>query len=113
MADLIVPGDIQMAGDGVPYILLAECQTIGGYPRIGSVIPADLPKIAQAAPGTPLQFGFLTIAEADATALSDQVLLSQLTKMCQTIVRDPNDIADLLGYQLISGATRGDDLERS
>ena len=113
VSDLIVPGEIQMAGDGVPYILLAECQTIGGYPRIGSVIPADLPKIAQAAPGTPLQFGFLTIAEADATALSDQVLLSQLTKMCQTIVRDPNDIADLLGYQLISGATRGDDLERS
>lgn len=112
VSDLIVPGDIQIAGEGIPYILLAECQTIGGYPRIGSVIPADLPKIAQAAPGTPLQFTFLTVEEADATAISQEAQLRALTKMCQPIVRDPHDIADLLRYQLISGATPGDDLER-
>ncbi|MEL7179989.1 MAG: biotin-dependent carboxyltransferase family protein [Pseudomonadota bacterium] len=112
VSDLIVPGDIQIAGEGVPYVLLAECQTIGGYPRIGSVIPADLPKIAQATPGTPLQFKFLTVAAADATAQSQQAQLRALTKLCQPIVRDPHDIADLLRYQLISGATPGDDLER-
>jgi allophanate hydrolase len=112
VSDLIVPGDIQMTGDGVPYVLLAECQTIGGYPRIGSVIPADLPKIAQAAPGTPLQFQFLTTAIADATAISDAATLRQLTQMCQPMIRDPHDIADLLRDQLISGATSGDDLER-
>ena len=50
VSDVIVPGDIQMTGDGVPFVLLPECQTIGGYPRIGAVIPADLPKVAQAAP---------------------------------------------------------------
>lgn len=112
VSDLIVPGDIQMTGDGVPYVLLAECQTIGGYPRIGSVIPADLPKIAQAAPGTTLQFQLLTIAEADATAQSDGALLKQVTSMCQPMIRNPHDIADLLSYQLISGVTPGDDLER-
>ncbi len=112
VSDLIVPGDIQMTGDGVPYILLSECQTIGGYPRIGSVIPADLPKIAQAAPGTRLSFEFLTVEEADSTAASDAALLKQLAKMCQPMIRDPHDIADLLSYQLISGATPGDDLER-
>ena len=112
VSDLIVPGDIQMTGDSVPYVLLAECQTIGGYPRIGSVIPADLPKIAQAAPGTPLQFTFLTVAEADATATSQAATQRALTKMCQPMIRDPHDIADLLRYQLISGATPGDDLER-
>ena len=112
VSDLIVPGDIQITGEGIPYILLAECQTIGGYPRIGSVIPADLPKIAQAAPGTPLQFSFLSVAEADATATSLDGSLPAITKMCQPMVRDPHDIADLLGYQLISGATLGDDLER-
>lgn len=112
VSDLIVPGDIQMTGDGVPYVLLAECQTIGGYPRIGSVIPADLPKIAQSAPGTPLQFQFLTVAQADDTAIPEKITLRHLTQMCQPMIRDPHDIADLLRYQLISGATAGDDLER-
>ena len=112
VSDLIVPGDIQITGEGVPYVLLAECQTIGGYPRIGSVIPADLPKIAQAGPGTQFQFKFLTVAEADATAISQAATLRALTKMCQPMIRDPHDIADLLRYQLISGATPGDDLER-
>ena len=112
VSDLIVPGDIQITGAGVPYILLAECQTIGGYPRIGSVIPADLPKIAQAAPGTPLRFQFLSLADADTTAQSYDAQLRAITKMCQPIIRDPHDIADLLRYQLISGATPGDDLER-
>ncbi|MEL6841167.1 MAG: urea amidolyase [Pseudomonadota bacterium] len=112
VSDLIVPGDIQMTGDGVPYVLLAECQTIGGYPRIGSVIPVDLPKIAQAAPATKLNFIFLSVAEADATAIADATLHQQLAKRCQPVTRDPHDIADLLGYQLISGATPGDDLER-
>lgn len=112
VSDLIVPGDIQITGEGVPYVLLAECQTIGGYPRIGSVIPADLPKIAQAAPGTPLQFDFLTVAAADATAMSQETQLRTLTGMCQPMIRDPHDISDLLRYQLISGATPGDDLER-
>lgn len=112
VSDLIVPGDIQMTGDGVPFVLLAECQTIGGYPRIGTVIPADLPKVAQAAPDTPLRFTFLSVDEADATATSDAALIKELTAKCQPIIRDPHDIADLLGYQLISGATPGDDLER-
>ena len=107
VSDLIVPGDIQMTGDGVPYILLAECQTIGGYPRIGSVIPADLPKVAQAAPGTALRFQFLTVEEADATATAQAAQLRHLKDRCTPVLRDPHDIADLLRYQLISGATSG------
>ena len=112
VSDLIVPGDIQMTGDGVPFVLLAECQTIGGYPRIGTVIPADLPRVAQAMPGAALQFRFLTLEEADATALPAGAQLAALRKACEPLVRDPRDIADLLSYQLISGMTPGDDLER-
>ena len=111
VSDLIVPGDIQIAGQGVPFILLAECQTIGGYPRIGSVVPADLPCVAQAAAGTALQFRFVTVEEADQSARTRTDTLRDLTRLCQPAIRDPHDIADLLRYQLISGATRGDDLE--
>ncbi|WP_322894363.1 MULTISPECIES: biotin-dependent carboxyltransferase family protein [unclassified Yoonia] len=110
-SDLIVPGDVQMTGDGVPFVLLAECQTIGGYPRIGSVIPADLPRVAQAAPGTALRFDMLSVEDADATAQSDAARLRDLRAACQPLIRDPHDIADLLSYQLISGVTAGRDLE--
>ncbi|MFN3661177.1 biotin-dependent carboxyltransferase family protein [Yoonia sp.] len=110
-SDLIVPGDVQLTGDGVPYVLLAECQTIGGYPRIGTVIPADLARVAQAAPGTKVQFALLTLEQADATAQSEVAFLRNLRAACQPLVRDPHDIPDLLSYQLISGATAGHDLE--
>ena len=108
-SDAIVSGDVQMTGDGIPYVLLSECQTIGGYPRIATVIPADLPKLAQAAVGAKLQFQWLTVAQADATAISDTAVLRALVQSCTPVVRDPHDIADLLSYQLISGVTAGND----
>jgi NAD(P)-dependent dehydrogenase (short-subunit alcohol dehydrogenase family) len=37
-------------------VLLADHQTIGGYPKITAVIPADLPALAGCWPGDPLQF---------------------------------------------------------
>ena len=112
VSDVIVPGDIQMTGDGIPFVLLPECQTIGGYPRIGAVIPADLAKVAQAAPGATLRFRFLSLDEADKALVSEAQQLRDLRKRVQPMLRDPHDIADLLGYQLISGATAGDDMER-
>ena len=64
LSDFILPGDVQMTGDGVPYILGPECQTTGGYPRIGTVISADMPRAMQAVPGAKLRFRFVTLAEA-------------------------------------------------
>lgn len=113
LSDLVLPGDVQLTGDGTPYVLLAECQTIGGYPRIGTVIPADLPKVAQAGPGAGLQFQWLNLTEADATAQSIAPMLSSLRQARHPMIRDPHDIADLLRYQLISGVTAGDPMEEA
>lgn len=110
-SDVIRPGDIQMTGDGVPYVLLAECQTMGGYPRIGTVIPADLPRIAQATPGTELRFMPLTTDEADALWRPEAETLKSTRKAVQPLRRDPHDIPDLLAYQLIGGMIRGDEDE--
>jgi allophanate hydrolase len=110
-SDLIIAGDIQMTGDGVPYVLLAECQTIGGYPRIGTVIPADLALVAQAPPGTKLRFRMIPLEEADRTRRSDAQLLRELRAQVRPAIRDPRDIPDLLGYQLIGGVTSGDEGE--
>ena len=52
----VVPGTVQVPPDGQPIVLLAERQTIGGYPQIGHVISVDLPKLARAWPGTWVKF---------------------------------------------------------
>jgi KipI family sensor histidine kinase inhibitor len=62
----VVAGSVQVPPDGRPIVLLAERQTIGGYPQIGHVISADLPKLARAWPGTRLRFREVTLEEARA-----------------------------------------------
>ncbi|WP_136636685.1 biotin-dependent carboxyltransferase family protein [Pseudooceanicola onchidii] len=108
-SDIIQPGDVQMTGDGIPYILMTECQTMGGYPRIGTVISADLPRVAQATPGADLRFTDITVADADALWRSDADQLKALRKAVRPLRRDPHDIPDLLAYQLIGGVIRGDE----
>ncbi len=49
-------GSIQLPPDGQPIVLMADRPTVGGYPRIGEVIRADLPLLAQLRPGDPLRF---------------------------------------------------------
>lgn len=64
-------GSVQVPPDGQPIVLLAERQTIGGYPQIGHVISADLPLLARAWPGTELRFREVTPDEA-AAARADE-----------------------------------------
>lgn len=109
VSDFITPGDIQMTGSGNPMILLADCQTVGGYPRLGTVIPADLAIAAQARPGTPLTLAPVTLAEAEAASPPEATWLAQLRRATRPLIRAPHDMADLLSYQLISGAVRGDE----
>ena len=52
----IVTGAVEVPGDGVPLIFLADHPTTGGYPVIAVVEPGDLPALAQAAPGDVLAF---------------------------------------------------------
>lgn len=104
LSEIIQPGDIQMTGDGTPYILLADCQTTGGYPRIGTVAPYDLPRVAQAAPGTPLRLRFATADAARSRIESAEALTARLSRAVQPLRRDPAQMADLLSYRLIDGA---------
>lgn len=109
LSEVIVPGDIQMTGDGTPFVLLPECQTTGGYPRIGTVIPADLPKIAQAGPGVSLRFEVIELAEAVEIHRRHLALLAKLPATTRPLLRDPAQMQDLLSYQLISGVISGHD----
>lgn len=107
LSETVVPGDIQVTGDGTPYVLLTECQTTGGYPRIGTVIPCDLPRVAQARAGAALRFQLIDRAQALELHRAHETALRALAPRPR--LRDPRDMADLLSYQLISGAIRGDE----
>lgn len=56
VSDAIVPGDIQILGDGVPIVLMRDHQPTGGYPRIATVVSADLDRFAQMRPGSIVRF---------------------------------------------------------
>jgi len=49
-------GTVQVAANGVPIALMADHQTTGGYPRIAEIVSADVPRLAQLAPGGTLRF---------------------------------------------------------
>jgi biotin-dependent carboxylase-like uncharacterized protein len=60
----LIRGIIQVPADGKPIILLSDHGTIGGYPKIGAVISADLDVVAQLTPGTKIQFKEVSLEEA-------------------------------------------------
>lgn len=108
VSEVVVPGDIQISGDGAPYVLMYECQTTGGYPRIGSVLPCDLPRVAQAMTGAPLRFEFVEVEAAIALQARFAQDIQTLPSRLMPLTRDPMEISDLLSYQLISGAVSAD-----
>ena len=109
LSEVIVPGDIQMTGDGTPFVLLGECQTTGGYPRIGTVIPADLPRVAQAGPGVALRFEVIDLPEAIEAQRRHLAALARLPATIRPLLRDPALMQDLLAYQLVSGVISATD----
>ena len=68
VSDATVPGSIQVPGNGLPIVLLADGQTAGGYPKIATVISADLARLASAAVGAVLRFAAVGVAQAEALA---------------------------------------------
>lgn len=57
-------GSIQVPSDGQPIVLMADRQSIGGYPKIGHVATVDLPHLAQKMPGEEVWFEEISLAQA-------------------------------------------------
>jgi biotin-dependent carboxylase-like uncharacterized protein len=64
LSDGVVPGCIQVPGIGKPLVLLMDCQTIGGYPKLATIITPDLPRLAQMKAGTAVTFVAIDVKEA-------------------------------------------------
>jgi antagonist of KipI len=52
----VTRGIMQVTNEGHPIILMADAQTIGGYPRIARITSSDLSKLAQCRPGMKVKF---------------------------------------------------------
>jgi antagonist of KipI len=74
----VVPGTIQVPPDGQPIVLMADAQTIGGYPQIAHVISVDLPLVAQLRPGDTVRFRVVALAEAHELLLARERTLAIL-----------------------------------
>jgi biotin-dependent carboxylase-like uncharacterized protein len=65
-SDAIAPGSIQVPGSGQPIVLLADRQTTGGYPKIATVISADLAALGRVPIGASIAFERVTVEAAQA-----------------------------------------------
>ncbi|MFZ6024118.1 MAG: biotin-dependent carboxyltransferase family protein [Bacteroidota bacterium] len=79
----VTRGTIQLLPNGLPLILMADHQTTGGYPRIGHVISADIPKLAQYETGETIQFKEVTITEAHNKLRELNLYLKQMEIACK------------------------------
>ena len=59
-----VPGVIQIPPNGLPIVLGPDGPTIGGYPKVGVVIDADLDKVGRLRPGDKVRFQAVSLEEA-------------------------------------------------
>ena len=65
LSTAVCPGTIQVSGDGEMILLMADCQTTGGYPRIAQVAAVDLPLCAQLKPNDSIRFTEISRDDAE------------------------------------------------
>ena len=78
ISEPVFPGTLQLPADGQPILLLADAQTHGGYPRIGHVIRADWPRLAQLRPGDRLRFVRCNEVEAQRLLIAQRQRLARM-----------------------------------
>ena len=81
VSEPVAPGTIQLPADGCPIVLLADAQTVGGYAKLGHVIAADLPRLAQCVPGQPLHFAPVDAATAHRLACAARARIARIGVM--------------------------------
>jgi len=104
VSDGIATGAIQVPGSGQPILLLADHQTTGGYPKIATVISADLPLVGRRRPGDRVRFAAVGIAEAERLRRAERAALDALlAKVTPLRAEGRLDLDRLFGANLISG----------
>jgi biotin-dependent carboxylase-like uncharacterized protein len=103
LSEGLAPGSVQVPGDGQPILLGVDAQTIGGYPKIATVISADLPRIGRLRPGDAVRFAAVTLDQARAAWAAAEAGLAAAIAAIRPAGGAP-DAAALLGAELAGGA---------
>ena len=83
VSEAVAPGTIQIPPSGKPILLLGDCQTIGGYPKIAHVITVDFSIAAQLRAGDEVRFREVTLADAHQLLINREQNLEQFRRGLQ------------------------------
>jgi biotin-dependent carboxylase-like uncharacterized protein len=104
VSDGIVAGSIQVPGSKLPIVLMADAQTSGGYPKIATVISADLPLLGVRGAGRAVQFQSVSREDAEKIRRAcHQRLLTVISSMCSVTETQGISIEALYHQNLIGG----------
>jgi antagonist of KipI len=78
LSSAVAPGTVQVPPDGQPIVLMADAQTIGGYPQLAHVISVDLSLVAQLRPGDTIRFLKISSEEAHQRLIDREHVLALL-----------------------------------
>ncbi len=76
VSDGIVSGSIQVPGSGQPIVLMRDYQTIGGYPKIATVISPDISRLGRRSPGAKVRFVAVTRDDAEAIYRDEEAAIA-------------------------------------
>ncbi len=111
VSDGTVNGSIQVPGNGQPIVLMPDRGTSGGYPKIATVISADLGRLAQIPAGRGFRFKAIGMAEAQAEARKFAELLRTLPDRLRAIENFDLDIEALQDANVAGAAVSAVDAQ--
>lgn len=107
VSDGTAAGSIQVPGEGRPIVLMADRPPTGGYPKIATVVGADLGRLAQLRPGQQFRFASVSIEEAVSARRLESETLAQRILLRPLAHALPPEF--LLSRNLVDGVTSGVD----
>lgn len=108
VSDAVTPGAIQVPGDGRPIVLLADCQSVGGYAKIATVIAADLPRLGRLLPGNTIRFAVVDVDTAMQALRAGEDWLAQTIAGRRPVNSGGIDLAALYQCNLVDGVVHAD-----
>jgi biotin-dependent carboxylase-like uncharacterized protein len=109
VSDGTVNGSIQVPGNGAPIVLMPDRGTSGGYPKIATVITADLGRFAQTPAGRGFRFKAVSMAEAQTEARKFAELLRTLPDRVHDVRNAVLDIEALQSANVAGAAVNAFD----
>lgn len=105
ISDGIALGSIQIPGSGQPLVLLADRGTTGGYPKIATIISADIGRMSQTPVGAKVQFTAISVEAAEDEARRIAQLVADLPRRVRMVGGGDLSAEFLLGANLAGAAT--------